>query len=375
MFCKSPNSISLFTSFFIVRGLQGTFSFAFNPNQKEVKLPLFSSNQQQEEQSLLTGFLSSVGEQTLEKLYSGNFNVNHHRRQNNKKNDGQEDQNAKIQAAVGRQLEYLHCLLMNLHCPVVKNVFLLVEDSVSAELLTEILSNKNNKRNLFAEEKHKSKIVPILFSPSARKFPPQEQFANVSQPLYSDFFYLARQMLHPTNDVAAICNSDIHFHTKGMIEKADIQKWFHHGQEGKGKIKGNKEKETVLALTRYEEDEERVVAVRVNHDQNTLLLLQPRIVTSAPLIDDYRGSHDAFLFRPKVISDEFISRVRHPQNAYQSENIVVDSFMKEAEEKKVVDLRNPCLTGGFEIAHKHHSDVRQWYPPLNDGRYGKVEPE
>jgi hypothetical protein len=96
------------------------------------------------------------------------------------------------------------------------------------------------------------------------------------------------------------------------------------------------------------------------------LSISPEI---APLIADYRGSHDAFIFRPGDISDKFLGTVAHPQNAYKSENIVVHELRASAG----LRVRNPCLDA--RVLHRHRAAVRQWLPPVDEERYGKAEPE
>lgn len=400
MYCRSPNSISVITSFFLVRGLKGALTFSFNGSNHandDIKLPLVES---QSSSSSSTSFLSTIGEETLKKLHRGNFHPSYAlaRKEKNDaitnqiQNNMDDDSTKIVNAAVNRQLEYLHCLLMNLHAPTVKNVLLLIEDAASEEFLLQVLSSSSGYCDSFASKR--SKIVPISFSQirssEHRLANLPEKFRGLNQPLYSDFFRIAQQYLHPTGDVAAICNSDIHFHTRQMMEEADVKKWFIQNHKNTS--------ETVMALTRYEEDissfhPKETTSTQLKKDDDDeddeKQFSYPRNIRAkdvrvAPLVVNYQGSHDAFLFRPVVLDPQFLDDVQHPQNAYQSENIVIDAFTKLGERKKkekkenggqVISLRNPCKTGGFRIAHKHESDVRQWYPPLNDGRYGKVFPE
>jgi hypothetical protein len=350
----SPNSISVITSFFVVRELKGTFTFNFaNPSDQTTRLPLPAENEIRSESETTT----LLSQETISRLQSGNYHQN-----SSHKTD-------KISIAAGRQLEYLHCLLMNLHCPIVKNIFLLIEDAPSADLLYEVMVSLDQ----FSSQRHK--LIPIMFNKKERKSDSAQKFANLNQPLYADFFEVATQFLHPTNDIAAICNSDIHFHTTHNLENANLKKWLFS-------LNNENNKETVLALTRYEEDVSSFNRIETtNNDSQNIKtfssngIVVPREVKNCPLIDDYRGSHDAFLFRTKSIINDlpsFLDSVSHPQNAYQSENVVIDAFSRT----KDVELRNPCLASdGVRIAHKHESDVRQWYPSLGDGRYGKVVPE
>lgn len=127
-----------------------------------------------------------------------------------------------------------------------------------------------------------------------------------------------------------------------------------------------------LALTRYEVEPLSVVsnAVLDSHThapptpQSQLLnALLPHI---APLIADYRGSHDAFVLQPPV-PQSFLRAVGHKQNCYQAENIVVYELQRCG-----YTVLNPCLSIG--LVHRHEADLRQWFPSVDPSRYGRAAP-
>ena len=105
-----------------------------------------------------------------------------------------------------------------------------------------------------------------------------------------------------------------------------------------------------LALTRYESE--------------TL----PESACS-PLIQEYRGSHDCFIFRPPLPST-VIAAVNHEQNRYQAENVVIHEMRKHG-----VLVLNPSKS--LKLVHRHEEDLRQWLPPVDakeDSRYARAIP-
>jgi hypothetical protein len=385
---QQQSRVHVITSFFVVRALAGAFS-PFGG-------ALFSAQQQQQQHrqgaASDDAFLSRVSDAVIQRARNG---------QQQMQSESTLDQ--AVDAAAERQLEYLYCLLMNLHSPFVHRVLLLVQDAPSAELLSDVMSG------IPAFRAKRDKLVPLMFQPRVvAAGTSQQQQRQQQQPHYRDLFAAARTLLHPTRDIAAVCNSDIHFNTKSLVDAErgaaqqlrDLLMTEHH--DNRGAIGSDAAaKETVLALTRYEECGEHdsffsnaTAAARDGTKEASPLAIQvptgdwwsdafvPRAVdaTHAPLIDDYRGSHDCFVFRPRALSNSaFLRAVDHPQNAYQSENIVIHEIERCGAVGRVI---NPSK-GVFRVAHRHASDVRQWFPPVDapaaDGagtpeRYGKAPP-
>lgn len=372
-------SLHVITSFFVVRALSGAFSPFGGPLAEAATAGSTSSASSPQ-------FLSKVSEAVIERARVSAATVNQHPLHRRSSPEGGETDPA-VRAAADRQLEYLHCLLHNLYSPAVRRVLLLVQDAPSADLLSNVMAS------VPAFAARRDKLVPILFQP---------RLVQQQQPHYRDLFAVARQLLHPTRDIAAVCNSDIHFNTKQLVDEIPSVAAATRRRGQKDGIGDLVQQGTVLALTRYEECGEEdsffsaagVAEPKAGAPTKSIVPtadwwkhpsshLSPVDLSHAPLIDDYRGSHDAFVFHPAAISDRFLSRVDHPQNAYQSENIVIHEFEMEIQQKDlksggdVHKLLNPSKSF-FRIAHRHASEVRQWYPPV-DGqqqqkRYGRVFP-
>jgi hypothetical protein len=340
---RSPGSISVVTSFFVVRALRGAVSVGGGASA--LGSPAQGDDDDDAAAVAAGRMLSRVSATTLARLQAGAFSLAPERA-------------AEQDAALGRQLEYLHCLLMNAQSPVVKRVVLLVQDAAAAALLGGAVAA------LPTLARHRGKIVPVMFDGR-----------RGAQPLYSDLFAVAQRMLHPTDDVAALCNSDIHLHTTHML-RADVH----------AALPPTAAKPRALALTRYEEGAVSSFSPPPPRDGTatrtpappppappvvvTTDAAPPCAVDAAPLIDDFRGSHDAFLFRPGHVPRGVLAAVRHAQNAYQAENVVAYELQRVG-----LELSNPSR-GDFRVAHKHASEVRQWFPPVADARerYSRVEP-
>ena len=71
---------------------------------------------------------------------------------------------------------------------------------------------------------------------------------------------------------------------------------------------------------------------------------------SCPLIDDYMGSHDVFMFKSPINSD-IIRRINHPQNVWGSENVLLFELNKFG-----YKIYNPCRS--IIIIHEHKSGER-----------------
>ena len=128
-----------------------------------------------------------------------------------------------------------------------------------------------------------------------------------NQPLYSDLFQYANTL---PNEICMISNSDIWL--------KEIKKdYLINTLQQKHNI--------VYSLTRHEHD------------------------NSCPLIDNYLGSHDVFMFKSPINSN-IIKRINHPQNVWGSENVLLYELQKFAR------IYNPCRS--IIIVHEHKSGER-----------------
>jgi hypothetical protein len=128
------------------------------------------------------------------------------------------------------------------------------------------------------------------------------------QPLYSDLFQYANTL---PNEICMISNSDIWLKE---IKKDNLINILQQNNN------------IVYSLTRYEHD------------------------NSSPLIDNYMGSHDVFMFKSPINSD-IIRRINHPQNVWGSENVLLYELQKFQ-----YRIYNPCRS--IIIIHEHKSGER-----------------
>jgi hypothetical protein len=128
------------------------------------------------------------------------------------------------------------------------------------------------------------------------------------KPLYFDLFNYAISNLK--NKICMITNSDIY------IKECDVNIF-----------KNLEDNNTVFALTRYEYD------------------------LSCPLITNYEGSHDCFIFK-SPINNVFINNIYHSQHAWGAENIVLYELKNAG-----INIYNPCYQ--IKIVHHHASNLRE----------------
>jgi hypothetical protein len=125
------------------------------------------------------------------------------------------------------------------------------------------------------------------------------------QPLYSDFFEYSINNLE--NEICMISNSDIY------LDYCDLNCI-------------NNISNNIFCLTRYEYD------------------------LSCPLISNYEGSHDAFIFK-SPLNKEILPYLKHNQNLWGSENVVIDTLIDFG-----YKLFNPCYQ--IKIIHLHQTNYR-----------------
>jgi len=130
------------------------------------------------------------------------------------------------------------------------------------------------------------------------------------KPVYSDFFEYILENLK--DDICMISNADIYLHEyqEDLIEK----------------LKDNK---IAYALTRHEYD--------MTH----------------PLIDQYGGSHDSYIFNSKYINKNIISEhTNFYQNFPGIETHIIQNFCDQG-----FQVYNPCFQ--IKIVHLHKTDLRR----------------
>ena len=85
--------------------------------------------------------------------------------------------------------------------------------------------------------------------------------------------------------------------------------------------------DTVFALSRYEHD------------------------FSCPMINNYCGSHDSFIFKSPLKNTDFLPNINHLQNVWGSESVLMYELAKCN-----IKIYNPCRQ--VIIVHLHKSDLR-----------------
>ena len=137
-----------------------------------------------------------------------------------------------------------------------------------------------------------------------------------NQPTYSDYI---KYVCTIDNKICCICNSDIEF----IIEDSNISLLDMLYNEKK-----------CFFLTRHEYD------------------------SSYPLITNFGGSHDAFIFHSTVLKnsilDNNLNYINYVQNTWGIEALLTIYFI----EKLNYQILNPCYQ--IKLIHHHKSDVRLW---------------
>ena len=133
------------------------------------------------------------------------------------------------------------------------------------------------------------------------------------KPLYSDLFSYALNNLQ--NKTCMIANSDIYLHELDARLLSILN-----------------DNATVFALTRHEHD------------------------FTSPMIDDFCGSHDCFIFKSPLNFHDRIENIKHVQHHWGSENIVLYELSKNN-----IKLYNPCHQ--IKIVHLHKSNLREAHRP------------
>jgi hypothetical protein len=130
------------------------------------------------------------------------------------------------------------------------------------------------------------------------------------KPLYSDLFQYAIEQLQ--GKICMVTNSDIYINECDRI----VLDLLHL-----------KNQNLLFALTRHEYD------------------------MSCPLINDYHGSHDSFIFK-SPLDNSFIQHIEFAQNNWGSEAKLLQELYKTN-----IKIVNPCKQ--IKIVHLHKSDIRE----------------
>ena len=163
------------------------------------------------------------------------------------------------------------------------------------------------KIHLFIEDEYSEKILDNIINQENIKNKVIKIFFN-KQPLYSDFLQYANTNL--IDKIIMVSNSDIYLNNcdNGLI-KDYIEN-----------------KNNVFCLTRFEDE------------------------INKPLIDNYGGSHDSFIFK-SPINTNIIENSNFKQNVWGSENLIMWLFYKNS-----YKLLNPCYQ--IKIIHLHKTELR-----------------
>ncbi|KPI86077.1 hypothetical protein ABL78_4879 [Leptomonas seymouri] len=264
-----------------------------------------------------------------------------------------------------RQEEYLDCLRYNRQHPGVAAIHLIVEGAEAYQhllqhLLNEDRSSQLSRAALPSGVRRRRSLTPIV--PVVR--------LGGGMPTYATFFGYANQVA--AQRLAMVCNADVYL-SPDHFNVHDVLKLFHEAaasatQHEDAPFLANNEETSPASSSAISH----AAASAVPHpDQSVKLALgltryESDYICDAPFLYDYRGSHDAFVFVPPV-PESFVARVNHAQNGYKAENVV----LHELQQHHYLTL-NPAFD--LRVVHRHAADVRQWFPPVDEARYGRAYP-
>lgn len=199
----------------------------------------------------------------------------------------------------------------NLKIHIITSFYISENNDRTNELVKALDNNLHSdyidKIHLFVDDE---KCVDYLKNRCKQLFHSKIKIVEIGkQPLYSDLFNYCNTL---KDKICMITNSDIWLYSIGNINILN-------------KLKENNNK-TIFSLTRHEHD------------------------FSYPLIKNYCGSHDAFVFI-SPIDNQIIKHVQHKQNVWGSENVVLYELNKAK-----YTLYNPCIQ--IKIIHEHKSNIR-----------------
>lgn len=203
-----------------------------------------------------------------------------------------------------RQMEIDECFLRNLHHPLLQTFHVLC-DSEGTEAYYRGLACQYEKQ------------MKCIFTVHGR------------QPTYADMLRYIAKNIHDRKCVC-IQNSDIYIDPAVSLDF----------------VSTNATADRLIALTRHE---------HTNGDHS------PCTIETCPLIWDYMGSHDTFIFHTPIPNNFPYHTLEYPQNVYGGETIFMKAWKDSG--KSIV---NPCFD--IRIFHRHQNRVSfAEYPTLADG--------
>lgn len=300
-----------------------------------------------------------------------------------------------------RQWEYMFSLWKNTQHPAVEAVHLLVEGMEAYVHLRQHVFSSSSEDEVKQQEWHPKSYRSLSWTPmQLRKILP---ILRYGPPTYKDLFHYSVQVL--PYKVVMVCNADVYvspfssFSIPSSIARPSHPNANQYPSLLEAPPTPQREHDSVpsvrndttsissvffdteivppiaFALTRYEKEVENSHAHSyTNHNTSNTTFID--LATDAPLIHDYRGSHDAFIFCPSprspILKASFLDQVNHRQNCYQAENVVIYELQKAG-----YLVLNPCVGGnGLKLIHCHAEEtgVRQWFPSVDPTRYGRAPP-
>jgi hypothetical protein len=255
-----------------------------------------------------------------------------------------------LSAGVLREAEYAECIARNAASHHVANVHLVAQDAESLAALHRDILGRGTSRVGRTTTTATPPAALEVFRGNKKKIVPTLSDCHPLQPSYAHLFGYCDRML--AGQLCMVCNADIYVPADSGMEH--VPRLFAAAQQ--------RSKRLALALTRYESDG--------SPSPTSAVESSPQLsggMWDAPLINDYRGSHDAFIFR-SPLGKTFCDGVRHPQNCYKAENIVIHELRQRAR----CEVLNPSRS--VRVVHLHTADVRQWLPPADETRYGRAPP-
>jgi hypothetical protein len=178
---------------------------------------------------------------------------------------------------------------------------------LQATLLNNIKSSVIEKIHLFVdnEDSHNT-LLNIIKNTNTDKITVIE---IGKKPTYSDYFKYIIENLQ--NKICMIANSDIYIHKvdNSVLDMLEKNNWGY-------------------ALTRHEFD------------------------LSCPLINNYAGSHDCYIFKANLVNESILENVRFYQNYLGIETRIIKALCEQN-----IKIFNPCRQ--IKIVHLHKSELRK----------------
>lgn len=202
-----------------------------------------------------------------------------------------------------RQMEIDECFVRNIHHPLIRRVHVLCESQAARSHFEALATHFKSMKCLF--------------------------LTHGKQPTYADMLRYVDKNIEE-GKLVCIQNSDIY------IDNTVSHEFLLQAARP----------DRLIALTRHEHTDDA-------HETCT--------ISTCPLIWDYMGSHDTFLFHTPIPKDFPYSSLEYPQNVYGGETL----FMKAWKDSGKT-LYNPCFD--IRIFHRHLNRVTFTpYPTLADG--------